>query len=234
MGGLLQLLGIERGTDAKGDAGAEEDVVGDSGDTTVVDLALFVVEFCQCPFSPTSHFSHSSGGRTNLGEGSSIETVLGGDLEADSAARGLGVPRGLGTSLNQGVDLVVVRGGENAALVGGSDGGSPGGLGEADGGGKGGDAGLLDVVASGSTGEETLVANNGVNVGGGALEQVGESTEVELGLLEVDVDLGAGLLALGQEGEGTLELQALGDVVGGLDLGLERVQGVPSLGDGEA
>lgn len=58
MGGLLQLLGIERGTDAKGDAGAEEDVVGDSGDTTVVDLALFVVEFCQCPFSPTLHFWH--------------------------------------------------------------------------------------------------------------------------------------------------------------------------------
>lgn len=234
VGGLLQLLGIERGTDAKGDAGTEEDVVGDSGDTTVVDLALFVVVLSISVHTDFAHLMDNCGGRTNLGEGSSIETVLGGDLEADSAARGLGVPRGLGTSLNQRVDLVVVRGGENAALVGGSDGGSPGGLGETNGGGKGGDAGLLDIVASGSTGEETLVADDGVDVGGGALEQVGESAEVELGLLEVDVDLGAGLLALRQEGEGTLELQALGDVVGGLDLGLERVQGVPCLGNGEA
>lgn len=41
VGGLLQLLGIERGTNAEGDAGAEEDVVRDSSDTTVIDLALF-------------------------------------------------------------------------------------------------------------------------------------------------------------------------------------------------
>lgn len=196
MGGLLQLLGIERSTDAKGDAGAEEDVVGDSGDTTVVDLALFVVVLSISFLSNFTHLMHKCGGRTNLGEGSSIKTVLSGDLEADSAARGLGVPRGLGTSLNQRVDFVVVRGGENAALVGGSDSGSPGGLGEANGCGKGGNAGLLDVVASGSTGEETLVADNGIDVGGGALEQVGEGAEVELGLLEVHVDLGAGLLTL--------------------------------------
>lgn len=135
-------------------------------------------------------------GNTNLGEGRSIETVLGGNLEADSAARGLGVPRGLGTSLNQRVDLVVVRGSEDAALVGSSNGGSPGGLGEANGGGEGGDAGLLDVVSSGSTGEEALVTHNGVDVGGGALEKVGEGAEVELGLLEVHVDLGARLLTL--------------------------------------
>lgn len=57
MGGLLQLLGIERGTDAKGDARAEEDVVGDSGDTTVVNLALFFYRIVNNPFStkPASH-----------------------------------------------------------------------------------------------------------------------------------------------------------------------------------
>lgn len=185
-------------------------------------------------YSHSHHISCAAADHTNLGEGRSIEAVLGGDLEADSAARGLGVPRGLGTSLNQRVDLVIVRGGEDAALVGGGDGGSPGRLGEADSGGEGGDAGLLDVVPSSSTGKETLVADNGIDVGGGALEQVGEGAEVEFGLLEVHVDLGARLLALRQEGEGTLELEALGDVVGGLDLGLERVQGVPRLCDGEA
>lgn len=40
VGGLVKLLGIERGTNAEGDTRAEEDVVGDGGDTAVVDLAL--------------------------------------------------------------------------------------------------------------------------------------------------------------------------------------------------
>lgn len=40
VGGLVRLLGIEREPEAEGCARAEEDVVADSGDTTVVDLAL--------------------------------------------------------------------------------------------------------------------------------------------------------------------------------------------------
>jgi len=40
VGGLVKLLGIERGTNAESDTRAEQDVVGDSGDTAVVDLAL--------------------------------------------------------------------------------------------------------------------------------------------------------------------------------------------------
>ena len=42
MGGLVELLGIERSTDAEGHALAEEHVVGDGGDTAVVDLGLFL------------------------------------------------------------------------------------------------------------------------------------------------------------------------------------------------
>lgn len=171
---------------------------------------------------------------TNLDERGGVNAVLGRNLETDVVAGGLRVPRGLGTGLDHGVHLVVVRGGEDTALVGGGDGRSPGGLLIADGSGEGGDAGLLDVVAGGGTSQETLVANDGVHVGGRALEQVGEGAEVELGLLEVDIDLGALLLALREQGEGTLKLEALGEVVGGLDLGLEGVQGVPRLGDGEA
>lgn len=129
---------------------------------------------------------------------------------------------------------MVVRGGKDAALVGGGDGSRPGGRLVAHGSGEGGDAGLLDVVAGRATDDVAFVADDGVDVGGGALEQVGEGADVELGLLEVDVDLGALLAGLGQEGEGTLELEALGEVVGVLNLGLERVQGVPRLGDGEA
>lgn len=78
------------------------------------------------------------------------------------------------------------------------------------------------------------MADNGIDVGGGALDQVAEGAEVELGLLEVQVELCALLLRLGQEGEGALDLEALGDVVGGLNLGLKGVQGVPGLGDGDA
>ena len=40
MGGLVELLGVEGGTNAKGGTRAEEDVVGDGSNTTVVDLAL--------------------------------------------------------------------------------------------------------------------------------------------------------------------------------------------------
>ena len=39
--GLVELLGIKRGADAKSDTGAEQDVVGDGGNTAVVDLGLF-------------------------------------------------------------------------------------------------------------------------------------------------------------------------------------------------
>ncbi len=40
VGGLVQVLGIERGTEAEGNTRAEQDVVGQSGNTTVVDLGL--------------------------------------------------------------------------------------------------------------------------------------------------------------------------------------------------
>lgn len=42
MGGLIELLGIEGGAESEGDTGAEENVVGESSDTTVVDLDLFI------------------------------------------------------------------------------------------------------------------------------------------------------------------------------------------------
>ena len=41
MGGLVELLGIEREAEAQSDAWAEEDVVGEGSNTAVVDLGLF-------------------------------------------------------------------------------------------------------------------------------------------------------------------------------------------------
>lgn len=78
------------------------------------------------------------------------------------------------------------------------------------------------------------MAKDSVEVGGGALEEIEEGTGVDVGLLEVEVQLGAlGLGArqiLGQD----LSLEALGDVVVQLELGVEGVGGSPCLGQGEA
>lgn len=163
---------------------------------------------------------------TYLDEGQGVDAVLGGDLKAD-AVTDLGVPAGLGTGLNQAVDLVVIAGSEDAGVVSGGDGSGVLGGAVADGGAVGGDGGLLDVVATRQTGEEALVADDGVDVGGGALEEVEEGTAVDVGLLEVQVQLGGGGAGGGQEAEETLELEALGEGVVKLKLGLESVGGVP-------
>lgn len=40
VGGLVKVLGIEGSSEAEGDTRAEEDVVGEGGNTAVVDLSL--------------------------------------------------------------------------------------------------------------------------------------------------------------------------------------------------
>jgi hypothetical protein len=171
--------------------------------------------------------------RTNLGEGRGVQAVLGGNLEANSVAGGR-VPGGLGTGLNLSVDAVVVAGGEEGQVVAGGDGSGVLGNTVADGSGVLGDGGLVDVVATLSTDEEALVAENGIEVSGGAVQEVEEGAGVQVGLLEVEVELGTlGLLSglvLGED----LSLEALGDVVVELELGVESVGGGPRLGEGEA
>jgi hypothetical protein len=129
---------------------------------------------------------------------------------------------------------VVVRSGEDAQVVGSSDGGAVLGGNVADSGAVAGQGSLVDIIASAGTGEETLVADNGIDVGGGALEEIEESTTVEAGLLEEQVELGALGGGGGQEVEETLKLEALGQGVADLDLGVEGVGGVPGLGQGQA
>lgn len=62
----------------------------------------------------------SENGKTYLGEGGWVESVLAGNFEANGVSR-LGVPGGLGTSLDLGVDAVVVAGSEDGEIVGGGD-----------------------------------------------------------------------------------------------------------------
>ena len=230
MGGLVELLCVERGTEAESDTRAEEDIVGDGSNTTVVDLGLFWVSDMS---EKNGHISKICRDVTNLGEGDGIQAVLASDLEADSVA-GLGVPGSLGTSLGLAVDLVVVAGGEDTQVARGSDSGRVLGSDEADSSAVAGDGSLLDIVASLGTSEEALVADDGIDVGSGALEEVEESTAVEGGLLEGEVELGALVLGGGEEGEDALGLEALRNAVGELDLGVEVVGSVPDLGQGEA
>ena len=172
---------------------------------------------------------------THLGEGSRVKLVLGSELKTDVGAR-LGVPGGLGASLDSRVDLLVVGGGEDAQGVGGGDGGVVQRGGVTDSGAVLGDGGLLDVVADLTTNDEALVGDDSVGDGtdGTGSGVVGEDTAVEVGLLEVEVDLLALVAGSRAEVGENLGLQAAGKGVVELDLSSENVGGVPRLGDADA
>lgn len=169
---------------------------------------------------------------TDLSERRGVESVLAGNLKANRVA-GLGVPRSLSTSLNLGIDAVVVAGGEDAQVVTSGDGGSVLGNAVANGSGVLGDGGLLDIVATLSTDKEALVAEDSVEVGGRAAEKVEEGTGVQVWLLEVEVESSTLGLLVGEVLGDDLSLETLGDVVVELELGVESVGGGPSLGKGE-
>lgn len=170
---------------------------------------------------------------TYLSEGGGVKTVLAGNFQTDVVA-GLGVPGSLGTGLNLSVHAVIVAGREDGEVVAGSDGSRVLGKAVTNGSRVLGDGSLLDIVTTLSTDEETLMAENDVKVGGRALQEVEESTGVKVGLLEVEVELGTFGLRGGQVLGEDLSLEALGDVVVELELGVESIGSSPGLGEGEA
>jgi hypothetical protein len=226
--GLVELLGIERGTNTEGQTRVDLGVVGDRGNTTVVDLGL-------SDGLASETIVRWSGNATYLGEGERVKLVLGGKLNADGLAGGE-VVRGLETSLNVGVDLLVVRSSDEAEVVGGSQSTRVGGGLVTESSGVAGDGGLLDVVASLSTGKVTLVASDSVDDGRevASSRDVGESTDMEVRLLEVEVDLLTLVTLVGSEAVEDLGLQTLRNGVVELDLAVEDVGGAPALGDGNA
>ena len=172
-------------------------------------------------------------GKTYLGEGAGVELVLAGDLKTDVAACG-GVPCGLCAGLDLSVDLVVVGSREDAEVVGGGDGGGVGALAVAGGESVLGDGGLADVVATLRADEEALMAQRHIEGRGGALEQVGEQACVDVGLLVQQVELAAVCLLRGQVVGQNLCLQALGQVVLKLQLGVQAVGRRPCLCERQA
>lgn len=226
MTGLVELLGIERATNTEGQTAVDLGVVGEGSNAEVVDLGLQIVSY-----------GSSSGLQldTNLGERGRVKLVLGSELKTDVGAR-LGVPGSLSTGLNSRVDLLVVGGGEDAQGVGGGDSGVVERGGVTNSGAVLGDGGLLDIVANLTTDNETLVGNDGIGNGadgtGGGV--VSEDTAVEVGLLEVEVDLLALVAGSRAEVGEDLGLQAAGEGVVELDLGSKDIGGVPGLGDADA
>lgn len=225
---LVQLLGIERAANTKGQAAVDLGVVGEGCDAEVVDLGLGVVSRSS---GPTVHLEST----TYLGERRRVKLVLGSQLKTNVGA-GLGVPGSAGTGLDGGVDPLIVRGGEDAQGVGCGDGSVVERGGVSDGSGVLGDGSLLHIVANLTTNDETLVADNGIGNGADSTGSrvVDKGAAVEVGLLEVEVDLLALVAGSGVEVGENLSLQAAGEGVVELDLGSQQVGGVPRLGDADA
>ena len=128
---------------------------------------------------------------------------------------------------------MIVGSSKDAEVIRGCDGGAVLGGNVADSGRVSGQGSPVDIVACRGTSEETLMADYGIDVGGGALEKIEEGTTVETGVLEVGIELSTLGSGGREEVEETLELQALGNGIGSFDLGIEDVGGVPRLGKGE-
>jgi hypothetical protein len=161
--------------------------------------------------------------QTYLGEGEGVKLVLGGELEAGGLAA-LDVVGGLGADLNGGVDLLVVRSGNDGEVLGADEGSGEGRGLVAETERVAGDGGLLNVVTSLTTNEEALVAGghikNGIEVAVGKAV-VDESAGVDVGVLEGKVELLE------------VDLDAGGGDVGELDLGVKERGGGPGLGNGD-
>lgn len=182
------------------------------------------------------HGSAKRDGQAYLGEGERVKLVLGSELEARGLAV-LDVVGGLDADLDGGVDLLVVGGGGDGQVLATDEGSGEGRGLVAETEGVAGDGGLLDIVASLTTDEETLVAGghvkDGVKVAVGKAV-VDESAGVDVRVLEGEVELLGGAVGLAGVPE-VLEvnLDASAGDVGELDLGVEEGSGGPGLGNGD-
>lgn len=128
---------------------------------------------------------------------------------------------------------MVVASSENAQVVSGSDSSGVGRLRVSSSQSVSRNGSLSNIVSTLSSNNETLMADSGIESGDGSFEQIGEETGVNGWLLVGEVELGA-------EGRFRREvvckdfgLEAIGNSVLKLDLGVEDVGGSPCLGQGK-
>lgn len=173
----------------------------------------------------------AGGVELGLDGGVSINLVLGADLDQDVLVAG--APGGLGGEGDVLVGLVVVGGHELGELLVGMDGHAIVLLGVADGGGVVGDGGGGHVEGGLGTGNEALVAKDGIGLDLGGLEDVGGGGGDEGVGLEVEAELDLLLGGVGVEGGLEVELEAVGEL-GGLNLDGQVVGGGVGVGEDEA
>ena len=125
-----------------------------------------------------------------LCKGAGVKLVLGSHLETDVASC-LRVPSCLGAGLDLSVDLMVVAGGEDTQIVGGSDSSGVRWLTIACSKSVFCDGSLSNIVSSFCANKEAFVTEGSIEGGGGALEDIGEETCVDVGLLVVEVEFAA-------------------------------------------
>lgn len=169
-------------------------------------------QFC---FSKDDSSSH-------LCERARIKLVFAGNFQSHVVAR-FRIPGCLGTCFYRAIDHVIVACREDSQVIGSLD--------------RGGillqtipdrsrvlgDSRLLDIIACFGADKETFVSKHGVNVGGGAFEEVEEGAEVEVGLLIVEIQFPAvGLFGWKVIGE-DFGFEALGELVFKFDFGIERI-----------
>jgi len=215
VGSLVQLGGVKETSNGDLDALAESLGVSETENTGVVDLGL--------------------------DKGIAVEVELGTNLEGNGGlgallASGVSlgrVPNGLSTSLEIGVDAVVVGGREDLEGVVGVESNRVLGGGVTGSGTEAGDGSASNIVSNVTSEQETLATDNDITSEGGALEEINVGTGVETELLVVDTNLGVLLALGGEEASNNVQLQALGDLVLKLDLGGEEVAGGPGLSDGQ-
>ena len=82
---------------------------------------------------------------------------------------------------------------------------------------------FLDIIARLIADQKPFMAQHCVDVGGGSLEEVEESTEVEFRLLIIEIDFSAVGLFLRQVVGEDFGFQAFGELIFEFDLGIERV-----------
>lgn len=171
--------------------------------------------------------------RAHLRERAGVKFVFAGNLQPHVVA-GFRVPGRLGASFDFPVDHVIVARGEDAEVVGGLDRGRVLGQTVSDRGRVLGHCRFLNIIACLGADEEPFMSQHGVNVGGRSFEEVEEGTEVEVGLLVVEVDFSSVRLFGRQVVGQNFGFQPFGELIFEFYLGVERIACCPYLCEGEA
>ena len=172
----------------------------------------------------------------NLGEGSRVNLVLGSNFDADGRLA-VGVIGCSDTSLNSAVNAVIIRSGQEAHTVGGSDGHAVHWSLISERSGILGQSSLLDVETCLTANQETFMGNNtiygGVNVAG-CRDKLAKGAYVKGALLEVQVALLRLETRLGCYLTDVFGFDASGEDIIELEFGGQDIRVSPGAGCGDA